>query len=97
VKLRGSLSTSPTPRSSLSLAYWLFIVAFVVIFIGMLLMSLGSVSNLNGVSGGAVILIGPIPIVLGSGPNSLPLIAMGVILTVLSLFLYLVLRRTGQQ
>lgn len=76
-----------------SMATWLFFIAFAVIFIGMMLMTFGSISNLGNVSGGAIILIGPIPIVLGTGPYSLVLVALALVLTVFALAFYLVLRR----
>jgi uncharacterized protein (TIGR00304 family) len=59
----------------------------------MMLMTFGSISNLGNVSGGAIILIGPIPIVLGTGPYSLVLVALALVLTVFALAFYLVLRR----
>jgi uncharacterized membrane protein len=71
----------------------LFFIAFAAIFIGMLLMAFGSLSNRGGVSGGAIILIGPIPIILGSGPYSVGLITLAAVLTVAALVLFLVLRR----
>lgn len=76
-----------------SLASLLFLVAFAAIFIGTILIALGSVQN-SGTSGaGAVILIGPIPIILGTGPYSFPLIALSVGLTIVGIVLFLVLRR----
>ena len=77
----------------LSLARWLFFIAFGVVFIGILLMMLGSLSNQGGFSGGAIILIGPIPIVLGTGPYSFGLIAVASVLTVASIIFFLVVRR----
>jgi len=67
-----------------------------MIFIGMLLMVLGSFSGLNGASGGAVILIGPIPIVMGVSPESgvlLVVVGLAVLLTITSLIVFLVMRR----
>jgi uncharacterized membrane protein len=71
----------------------LFLIAFAAIFVGILLMSLGSLSNLNSASSGAIILVGPIPIVLGNGPYSLPLIALAAGLTVFAAVFFLLLRR----
>lgn len=76
-----------------SLATWLFFIAFAVIFVGMLLIAFGSVSNFGGVSGGTIILIGPIPIILGSGPYSVALIVLATILTIAGLVFVLLLRR----
>jgi uncharacterized membrane protein len=72
----------------------LLFVASAAIFIGLLLLVLGSISNLGqGTSGGAIILIGPIPIVLGGGPNSFAIIAIGAILTIVTVVVFLVLSR----
>jgi uncharacterized membrane protein len=76
-----------------SLASLLLMIAFAAIFVGMLLVALGSVGNLGSTSGGAVILIGPIPIILGIGPYSIPLIALSVGLTIVALVFFLLLRR----
>lgn len=76
-----------------SLATWLFFAAFAAIFIGILLIAFGSMSNLGGVSGGAIILIGPIPIILGTGPYSIVLIALAALVTLAALIVFLVLRR----
>jgi uncharacterized membrane protein len=76
------------------LASLLLLIAFAAIFIGTLLVALGSISNLGGVSSGGVILIGPIPIILGGGPYSLVLAALSVILTiVVVVFFFFALRR----
>jgi uncharacterized membrane protein len=71
----------------------LFFIAFAAIFVGILLMSLGSLSNLNSTSSGAIILVGPIPIVLGNGPYSFPLIALAAGFTVFAAVFFLLLRR----
>ena len=71
----------------------MFLVAFAAIFVGTLLVALGSTSNLGSGSTGAVILIGPIPIILGSGPYSFPLIAIVVGVTIMAIVFFLLLRR----
>ena len=90
-------STGPTAfagSSQIPLATWLFFIAFAVIFVGMLLMAFGSVANTGGVawSGGAVIFIGPIPIILGSGPYSFSLVVLAGILTIAG-FVFLIFMR----
>jgi len=91
------IESSITP--TFSLATWLFFAAFAIIFFGVVLMTLGSLSNLNmnGVSGGAVILIGPIPIVLGTGQNSFIIIVLAMLLTVFALLFFLFLRKKTTQ
>ncbi len=94
-KIGPAAAVSHGAPAVFSTATWLFFIAFVIIFIGMVLMTLGSLSNINGVSGGAVILIGPIPIVLGTGPYSVALIALAAVLTIFALVYFFVLRRRG--
>ena len=48
---------------------------------------------LGGGSVGGVILIGPIPIVLGAGPDAGLLIAISIILTLISIILFLIMNR----
>jgi len=74
---------------------WLFFIAFAVIFIGLLLMTFGSASNSGQFSGAAIIFIGPIPIILGSGPYSVALIVLAGVLTIAGLIFLLVLRRVS--
>lgn len=91
------MESSITP--TFSLATWLFFAAFAIIFFGIVLMTLGSLSNLNvnGASGGAVILIGPIPIVLGTGQNSFAIVVLAMFLTVFVLLFFLFLRKKTTQ
>ncbi len=67
--------------------------AFLVIFVGMLLMVLGSLSNLGNLSGAAIIFIGPFPIILGSGPYSVALIVLAAVITIGSLVFFFLFRR----
>jgi uncharacterized membrane protein len=77
-----------------SLPLWLFFVAFGMILIGSLLVALASFNGSNsGFSVGGVILIGPIPIILGTGPYSLVLTAVAVVLTIVALAFYVIFRR----
>lgn len=91
-KSSAPMGPSVTPR--FSLITWLFFGAFAIIFVGVILVTLGSLSNLNtnGVSGGAIILIGPIPIVLGAGQNSFALVILAVFLTIFVFLFFLLLR-----
>jgi uncharacterized membrane protein len=67
--------------------------SFLVIFIGIVLMTFGALSNASNFSGGAIILIGPIPIVLGAGPYSLALVALAAVLTIVMVVFFFVLRK----
>ena len=75
--------------SRLPLALWLFFLAFAMISIGMFLMAMGITGSMNVTNGGAVILIGPIPIILGSGPYSVLTIVLAAVVTVLAAVIFL--------
>jgi len=65
----------------------LFLLGFLLIFIGMVLMAI--VAVFSGASNfGAVIFIGPIPITLGAGPQSFLAIVLAVALTILGVILF---------
>lgn len=72
----------------------LFFVAFVMIFVGILLMSLAPILNHGDIgSVGTVILIGPIPIILGSGPFASVVVVLALLLTIVALFFGVILQR----
>jgi len=73
----------------------LLLIAFAAIFIGALLLTLGSMQSIGSTSGGAIILIGPIPIILGGGPYSFELVAAAMVLTVVAIVVYLLVRKRG--
>jgi uncharacterized membrane protein len=72
----------------------LFFTGFVIVFIGMALMMMASLfSGAGQVSGGAVIFIGPIPIILGSGHFSLQLFVLAMVLTVIGVIFFVRTRK----
>jgi uncharacterized membrane protein len=78
------------------LAGLLFMLAIAAIVIGTLLIALGSMSNSGNVSRGAVILIGPIPIIIGAGPYAFELVELAVVLTIVAIILFLLVTRRGK-
>lgn len=79
-------SAARYPQSRLLL---LFFTGFLIVFIGMALMIASSLlSGTGSVSGGAVIFIGPIPILLGSGPFSLQVFILAIVLTVIGVIFF---------
>lgn len=61
-------------------------------------MTLGSITgSSSNFSGGAVILIGPIPIILGAGQYSVALIALAAVLTLVVVGYYVLFRRRVQR
>lgn len=60
----------------------------------MILMMIASFSEGRGsASGGAIVLIGPIPVILGSGPESTWMILLAAVITVIALVAFLLTRR----
>ena len=94
-RLRPSAAAGYAPSSQFSVATWLFFAAFAMIFIGILLMTVGSLSSLNpnNVSSGVVILVGPIPIILGAGQYSFALVGLAILLTIFVLVFFLYRRK----
>lgn len=73
----------------------LFALAFAIILIGMLLMMASSMMQGAGtISGGGIIFIGPIPIVIGAGPYGLDLALISVgIAAIIAVLALLTIRR----
>ena len=69
------------------------ILGIALVFIGIVVLAVASAVFGGSGSSGAVIFIGPIPIVFGSGPGAGWLILIGIILAVLSVGFFLVMRR----
>lgn len=73
---------------------WISIASFAMIVIGMILMAMASFTQGQGApSIGGIILIGPIPIILGGGPESTWLILLGLMITVVAIVAFLLVRR----
>jgi len=80
-----------TGSSSLFL---LLIVGFVLIFVGIAVILVAAVLYSGGsASAGAVIFIGPFPIVIGAGPDVTWIVLFSIILAVLSIVVFLVMNR----
>ena len=68
-----------------------------LVFVGIAVLVVASVVLGGSGSVGGVILIGPIPIVFGAGPDATWLIAVSIILTVVSVVLFLVMNRRARR
>ena len=72
----------------------LLFLGFVLVVFGVAVILVASVLYGGGsVSGGAVIFIGPFPIVIGAGPDVTLIVLFSIILAVLSLVVFLVMNR----
>jgi uncharacterized membrane protein len=68
-----------------------------LVFVGIAVLIVASFVFGGSGSVGGVILIGPFPIVFGAGPNAGWLLAISVILTVVSVILFLVMNRRARR
>jgi uncharacterized membrane protein len=74
--------------------FLLLFLGFVLVVVGVVVVLVAAVLSGGGsVSGGAVIFIGPFPIVIGAGPDVEWLVLVGIILAVLSVVLFFVMNR----
>jgi uncharacterized membrane protein len=94
------LSDEETQYEGVSMSSRLFgflLLGIALVFIGLTVLVVVSLVLGGSGSVGSVILIGPIPIVFGAGPDAGWLIVVGVIVTVLSVVLFLVMNRRAQK
>jgi LPXTG-motif cell wall-anchored protein len=74
--------------------FWLLTMGLFLIFVGFAFVVVSSLLYSGGSgSVGGVILIGPIPIVFGAGPDAGWLVLIGIIITILSLASFLLLNK----
>lgn len=88
------MAESEEQGATLGAAFKLFLIGFALTFIGILVVAIASLFRGGGsVSGGLIIFVGPIPIILGAGPYSFFAIILAVILTVIGFVVFLWMRR----
>ena len=74
--------------------FLLLITGFVLVFVGIVVVLIAAVLFSGGsASAGAVVFIGPFPIVIGAGPDVTWIVLFSIILAVLSIVMFLVLNR----
>ena len=73
--------------------FLLFIIGFFTIFVGIIILMVATVLSDGSANFGVFIFIGPFPIVVGAGPEAPWMILFAIILAVLSITMFLVLRR----
>ena len=73
--------------------FLLFIIGFFTIFVGIIILMVATVLSDGSANFGVFIFIGPFPIVVGAGPEAPWMILFAIILAVLSIIMFLVLRR----
>ncbi|RLI47276.1 hypothetical protein DRO69_01085 [Candidatus Bathyarchaeota archaeon] len=71
----------------------LFLLGFLLIFIGMTLIITATALSGTSTNFSAIVFIGPIPIVLGAGPNAIWMIILAVAVTIIGVILFLLSRK----
>jgi len=72
----------------------LFIIGIFITFLGIIILMVGAVLYGKGsMNFGALIFIGPFPIVVGVGPEATWMVLFAIILAVLSIIMFLIIRR----
>jgi uncharacterized membrane protein len=83
-------SESNRPQKSLIL----FLIGFFIIFVGIIILMVTALLYDKGsVSFGTIIFIGPVPIIVGAGPEATWVVLFAIILAVLSTIMFLIIRR----
>jgi len=67
-----------------------------LIFIGVILITVGTAWNTGSVNGGVVLIVGPFPIILGSGPYAVPMVGLSIVLAILVIIFFLVVRKRAR-
>jgi len=74
--------------------FLLLLAGFVLVAVGIMVVFVATVISGSGsINGGAIIFIGPFPIVIGVGPDAAWLVLFSIILAVLSIVVFFVMRR----
>lgn len=80
--------------STLTLPLKMFLLGFLLMFFGLIVFIIAAFLRGDAtLSGGAVIVVGPIPLILGAGPYAIFAVLLATILTIISLIVFFWLRR----
>jgi len=72
----------------------MFLIGLLLMFAGVIVLVVSALLGGNGtVSGGAIIFVGPIPIVLGAGPHAFLAVVLAAVLTVIGFAVFFWMRR----
>jgi uncharacterized membrane protein len=76
----------------------LIIIGFLLTFAGIIILILAAIIyGEESANFGALLFIGPIPIIVGFGPEAPMIILLAIILTVLSIIMFLIMRKKEKQ
>ncbi|MEM3736851.1 MAG: DUF131 domain-containing protein [Candidatus Bathyarchaeia archaeon] len=69
----------------------IFMVGSLITFIGVVIIFISALGSPSSIAGGGILLIGPIPIVFGTGPDFLVLLPIAVALTIIAFVFFFLL------
>jgi uncharacterized membrane protein len=88
------METEQERESPSSLPMKLFLFGFLLMFAGVVvIMASALLEGEVNVSGGAIIFVGPIPIILGSGPNAFLAVVLAAVLTIVGFIVFFWMRK----
>jgi uncharacterized membrane protein len=76
----------------------LFILGFFIVCLGIIILMVAALLyGKDAVNFGAIIFIGPVPIIVGAGPEAVWMVLFVIILAVLSIIMFLIMRRESDK
>ena len=88
------METEKEPESRSSLPMKLLFFCFLLMFVGVLvILASALLSGDANVSGGAIIFVGPIPIILGAGTDAFLAIILAAVLTIIGFVMFFWMRK----
>jgi len=82
------------PDETLTLPFKLFLLGFLLVFVGMIILVVAAVSQGNvDFSGVVLVFVGPIPVILGAGPHAPFMIILAVVLTIIGFIVFFWMRK----
>lgn len=74
--------------------FLLLIIGFLIVFAGIIIVMVAAILFGSGsVNFGAIIFIGPFPIIIGAGPEATWMVLFGIILAVLSIIMFVIMNK----
>jgi uncharacterized membrane protein len=76
----------------------LFILGFFIVCLGIIILMVAALLyGKDAANFGAIIFIGPVPIIVGTGPEAAWMVLFAIILAVLSIIMFLIMRRESDK
>ncbi len=74
--------------------FLLLITGFLIVFVGIIILMIAAILfGSDSINFGAIIFIGPFPIIIGAGPEATWMVLFGIILAMLSIIMFVIMSR----